>query len=121
MAWTGAYLIVGKISDWTYTIQRDPTSPRFNVHVDHLKVYLGKTCPRPLVGLDGIPVNVSEEEGPDDSYQWEEQNPDLYVNCEEEITLNEPEPLPEPVCSPYPPPVRTRDGRIVKPRQIYSP
>ena len=121
LAWTGPYLTVGKISDWTYTIQRDPTSRRFNVHVDHLKAYLGENNPRPWVGLDGIPVNVSEEEGPTDSYQWEEQNPDLYVTYEEESTLNEPEPLPEPVGSPNPSPVRTRVGRIVKPRQIYSP
>ena len=52
LAWTGPYLIVGKISDWTYTIQRDPTSRRFNVHVDHLKAYLGENSPRPWVGID---------------------------------------------------------------------
>lgn len=38
---------VDKVSDLTYTIQLNPESGRFNVHVDHLKPYLGENSPQP--------------------------------------------------------------------------
>ena len=67
LAWTVPYLIVGKISNRTYTIQRVLMSCKFNVHVDHLKAYMGS--PRPWFGLEGIPMNVSDADGSEDSYQ----------------------------------------------------
>ena len=48
--WDGPFLVVKKISDLTYTIQKTPTSRPFNMNVNHLKSYLGENSPRPWWG-----------------------------------------------------------------------
>lgn len=40
--WTGPYLVVGKVSDITYEIQRNEANKGINIHVDHLKQYTAK-------------------------------------------------------------------------------
>lgn len=40
--WTGPYLVVGKVSDITYEIQRNEANKSINILVDHLKQYTGK-------------------------------------------------------------------------------
>ena len=42
-------------------------SCKFNVHVNHLKAYMGDNSPRPWVGLEGIQVNVNNDDGSEDS------------------------------------------------------
>lgn len=41
LRWTGPYLIIHKITDLTYRIQKSPTSDIISVHIDHLKPDLG--------------------------------------------------------------------------------
>lgn len=40
LGWTGPFLIVDKISDLTYKIQKTPQTEPISVHIDHLKPYL---------------------------------------------------------------------------------
>lgn len=134
LGWTGPYLIVQKISDVTYTIQKSPQSVKINVHIDHLKPYLGENSPRPWVDPEGNPIDcnqteiLTEPENQNDSSQrW---SPDLsenmqdlfYPDDEDVIEYEEPESLsvhiPPPLVRS---PIRTRAGRAVRPRDIYSP
>ena len=46
LGWTVPYLVINRISDVTYSIQKSETSPIINVHVDHLKPYEGQNQPR---------------------------------------------------------------------------
>ena len=43
--WTGPYLVVDKISDLTYSVQKSETSPVLNFSVDDLKPYEGTNPP----------------------------------------------------------------------------
>ena len=139
--WDGPFLVVKKISDLTYKKQKSPTSRKFNVNVNHLKSYIGENSPRPWVGPDGEPVpgvnlpsipedepleieqphDLSESQESNESQHFVESNidfqPELSPLDHESIEFEE-----EPYVSPSrQSPVRTRVGRAVKPRQIYSP
>ena len=46
LGWTGPYRVVEKLSDLTYTIQNDENTLPVIVHVDHLKLYLGRNPPQ---------------------------------------------------------------------------
>ena len=39
--WEGPYLVIQKVSDLCYRIQKQATAPSLVVHVDHLKLYEG--------------------------------------------------------------------------------
>ena len=52
LGWTGPYLVVGKISKLTYSIQKRPDSPIVNVHVDHLAPYHGNNAPESWLRVD---------------------------------------------------------------------
>ena len=45
LGWTGPYLVVDRISDTTYSIQKAADRPILNVHVDHIKSYQGEFPP----------------------------------------------------------------------------
>ncbi|MEW8545935.1 MAG: hypothetical protein AB2693_20630, partial [Candidatus Thiodiazotropha sp.] len=128
--WDGPYLVIKKISELTYTIQKSPTSRQINVHVDHIKAYRGDNSPIPWVGPNGEPipgenaipgprVEPRPESNPMDgtienqpfSNELEEELLPLDYESEGEHEL----PIERQT------PVRTRVGRAVKPRQIYSP
>ncbi|MES9880142.1 MAG: hypothetical protein ABW185_04595, partial [Sedimenticola sp.] len=104
LGWTGPYLIIRKVTSLTYSIQKKETSPIINVHVDHLAPYRGINAPA--------------------SWVRPEPDPELELsqNPETETTqlLDIPMPDPPRPASPVPQ-VRTRVGRAVKPREIYSP
>ena len=95
LGWVGPYLIVKRLSYLTYRIQRSEDSRPLVVHVDHLKPFAGTKHPR----------------------NW------LHRNTEtENLPVNEPEHEPIPSREPDSPVlIRTRRGRQVKPREIYSP
>ena len=135
--WDGPYLIVKNISDLTYTIQKSPTSRQINVHVDHLKAYLGEYGPIPWVGPDGEtihrenienstsvpPVETPKEFIPsinEDSKTDEEPRNEPLIELPPLDYESEEEPLEEIPFERWSP-VRTRVGRAVKPRQIFSP
>lgn len=95
LGWVGPYLIVKRLSYLTYRIQKSEDSRPLVVHVDHLKPFAGTKHPR----------------------NW------LHRNTEtENLPVNEPEHEPIPSREPDSPVlIRTRRGRQVKPREIYSP
>ena len=53
-------------------------SCKFDVYVDHLKVYIGDNSLRPCVGLERIPMNVSDDDGSEDSQQRDEHTPEHF-------------------------------------------
>ncbi|KAK3090931.1 hypothetical protein FSP39_015821 [Pinctada imbricata] len=61
LGWTGPYLIIRKITDFTLSIQKDKDSKVINVHVDHLKPYDGENAPDSWL-VDGETDNKSESE-----------------------------------------------------------
>ena len=59
LGWTGPYLVVDRISDTTYSIQKAADRPILNVHVDHIKPYQGEFPPanwkiKPLIRRKGL-------------------------------------------------------------------
>ena len=94
LGWTGPYLVLRKLSDVNYQIQRDENTHPIVVHVDQLKPYEGTTPP-----LDWRLFNDVE----------------LSESMGEESVPMETEP---PATST---PVVTRTGRRIKPRERYSP
>jgi len=104
LGWTGPYLIVKQVSPLTYCIQKTSTARKINVHVDHLKLYEGQNAPRNWI--DPIPEKSESEvdEGLTDN-----------ESIEESVVLPEDQPCLVET------PKRTRTGRIIKPRQIFSP
>ena len=135
--WDGPFLVVKKISDLTYKIQKSPTSRKFNVNVNHLKSYMGENSPRPWVGPDGEPIpGVNMPISPEIALNEQESRPVNGTvepdNLDSPQSTLQSELLPleqesfEYQEEPYESPsrqtlVRTRVGRAVKPRQIYSP
>lgn len=98
--WTGPYLVIKRISDVTYEIQLNSEKNPIVVHVDHLKPFQGRQPP----------INWLEEV---ESFQADEEN--LSETSSSQISDDS---LVQPVHNS---PVKTRTGRIVKPREIYSP
>lgn len=45
LSWTGPYLVVQKLGPLTYGIQKTENARIINVHVDHLKLYVGNAAP----------------------------------------------------------------------------
>ncbi|CAC5367719.1 unnamed protein product [Mytilus coruscus] len=117
LGWTGPYLVFRKISPITLTIQKAPNSRVVNVHVDHLKLYMGNDAPRNwLHESDLSKISDILVERPNDvcitELQLEPGEPDSFDN------LN----LPGPSNAESTPRRHvTRTGRILKPRDIYSP
>lgn len=98
LGWTGPYLVVKKISPLTYSIQKAMHVRPLSVHVDHIKPYEGQHPPM----------------------NWLAPQPDISILTEDDID----ESSYEADISQHnatPSPVKTRVGRIVKPREIYSP
>lgn len=109
----------------TYTIQRNPDSRQFNVHVDHLKQYVGENGPQPWVGTEengDIDFNQSEAVLPSGNARNSDEL-SVFSPLEDENVLEYEEMSYPPLesTSPVRSPVRTRVGRAVKPRDIYSP
>ena len=94
--WTGPYLIIDKLSDLTYEIQKEENSRLFSVHVDHLKPYEGTSQPETWLG--------KEENG---------NNDETTSSSVPTSSSSESEDLPAAVY--------TRRGRKVVPVNRYSP
>jgi len=106
LGWTGPYLIVDKLSDLVYSIQRDPESRVINVHKDHLKAYLGD---------NNLPPWIFDEQ---DETEVSDQTP--VIEGAESLGLDVTLDFEESEHS-RPAPRITRAGRTIKPRDIYSP
>ncbi|KAK3090267.1 hypothetical protein FSP39_010526 [Pinctada imbricata] len=105
--WTGPYLVIKKMGYVNYQIQKSENSPIVNVHVDHLKPHEGD-CPRTSWLRTSVIDDTASDSGSSNSEQLEDV-PDL-------VDVSFPVPAPD-----SPVPQRTRTGRVVKPREIYSP
>ncbi|XP_033760732.1 uncharacterized protein LOC117342645 [Pecten maximus] len=111
LGWTGPYLVVEKISALTYKIQKEKQSAAINVHVDHLKPYEGISTPQnwlePHV-VDPAPLEMSEGH----------HSGEGGGNSSSDSSSEEPDIIPEQL---FKSPVKTRAGRMIKPRERFSP
>ena len=79
LGWIGPYLVIARISDVSYSIQKSPEGRIVNLHIDRIKPYQGENSPLPWVYQDGNPILSLENKTP-------KLTPDLFsVNM---ITLH---------------------------------
>ena len=114
--------MVNKISPITYSIQKSRDSRIFNVHVDHLKSYLGNQAPESWLEMTEESEDFNSDIQTETEFDVSEipyvQNSEL----EDRQYLNRSDlPGPSNVCSSTPKRHVTRTGRVVKPRERYSP
>lgn len=105
LGWTGPYLLLEKLSELTYKIQKEEHAKPIVVHVDHLKPYLGKNPPNNWL-LEQSHLTDTQTSTQNETNENTSQIQDTNFT---------------PVIFSTPVPVRTRTGRIVKPRNIYTP
>ena len=105
--WTGPFKIMKKLSSVVYIIQKDISSKPLSIHVDHLKPYQGRNAPNwDLTNLyPNNAVNMSDDVMPDSDV--------LSLPVDQNFSSQTTSILRSPV--------RTRVGRTIKPREIYSP
>ena len=104
LGWTGPYLVLRKVTDLTYVIQKTERSPVISVHVDHLKPYVGRNPPQSWLQID------DEDDLPDadDRVDDDDESDDVGDDADDD--------------APNTPVVQTtRRGRVVKPRGINYP
>ena len=106
LGWVGPYKVIDKVTDVTYKIQKSPNNDYIVVHVDQLKPYEGILPP-----LNWVPQTSFTEESVFDHVPMERE-----LDSEEDFTpiTSTPFPDPNPVIK------RSRVGRRIKPRDIYS-
>lgn len=109
LGWTGPYLVINKISDLLYDIQRNESSPILTVHVDHLKPYTGNLAFENWTKNSENTLNISETE------HSENTNENSLTQLDASITENE---ISNPPSLQF---KTTRTGRKIRPRNIYSP
>ncbi|CAG2184718.1 unnamed protein product [Mytilus edulis] len=102
LGWTGPYLVIEKITDVTYKIQKSEQTKSIMVHVDHLKPYLGRNEPNNWVLNNALNISHQSDES---------LNLDMSVG----------QALTPVVYTPERQITKTRIGRTVRPRDIYSP
>ena len=108
LGWIGPYKVIKKITEVTYRIQKTPDSSCIVVHVDHLKPYEGITPPHNWVPVvTPLEESISEEITPDPVH-------DELLSEEESF-------LAQFNVDPNPEVKRSRIGRPIRPRDIYSP
>ena len=119
LGWVGPYLILKRITSLEYKIQKDQQSRSFTVHVDDMKPFEGLRHPVSWLDLDTFNEQPIEEDN--QNLPVENQTPEAgEMQAEAEIQNRESEITGElPYVTPVP--LRTRRGRLIKPRQIYSP
>ena len=104
LGWTGPYLVLRKVTDLTYVIQKTERSPVISVHVDHLKPYVGRNPPQSWLQSDDEDDLSDADERVDD----DDESDDVGDDADDDAPST-------PVVQ------TTRRGRVVKPREIYSP
>lgn len=106
LGWIGPYKVITKITDVTYRIKKTTESSCITVHVDHLRLYEGVVPPLGWV-QEVIPLEESMSDNgiaPVETESSEDEEVLSHFNVE-----------PSPVIK------RSRAGRTIKPRDIYSP
>lgn len=98
--WTGPYKVIRKFTDVIYEVQKTPSSTLTSVHVYHLKPYQGASVPTP--SADEISISgPCVEDLPDDNSEDNAEAGSSSTPASELIV--------------------TRDGRVRRPNEIYSP
>jgi hypothetical protein len=97
LGWIGPYKIIIKRSSLVYAIQKDPNARIIHVHVDHLKLYSGAEAPS----------------------AWQIENCSATYNDDNHYDIDNIESDAEDIAPLTP--VKSRFGRSIRPRQIYSP
>ncbi|XP_069136668.1 uncharacterized protein [Argopecten irradians] len=108
MGWSGPFKVIGKLSSVTYEIQKTPQHRPVTVHVDHIKPYLGREIPGDWAEADITAGPLGEDTGISD----EGEEGDVRKEISREALQEEEEIMT---------PVRTRAGRVIKPKKIFSP
>ena len=104
--WTGPYLVVGKLSELTYSLQKSPLSPVLNISVDDLKRYEGRNQPQSwLHDLD----NTTASEPPNNSFGYQTPDNNLSghqasgssssITNESSIALGDEDPIPQDISA----------------------
>jgi len=109
LGWIGPYLIIKKLTDLTYKIQKHQNSKAIVVHVDQLKPYLGETEPfnwRTHENNTAECTDNIENETPVDE---NENSTEIDIHSSKTESIQIPEII------------KTRSGRISKPKKIFSP
>ena len=108
LGWIGPYKVIEKITEVTYRIQKTPDSSCIVVHVDHLKRYEGISPPHSWIPVvTPLEESISEEVTP--------------APVHDELLSEEGSFLADFIPDPSPEVKRSRFGRQIKPRDIYSP
>ena len=121
--WTGPYLIIRKMSEITYEIQRQPTSRSRVVHVDSLKKYESWEMPRSWLTVPQRNVldeteNVSDISSSRSEHDSMEDSPVQRDLSTHDIPLTQ-RSIADDIASPVP--RTTRPRRKIRPPQRYSP
>ena len=106
LGWTGPYKVIDKITEVTYRIKKTPESSCIVVHVDHLKPYEGVSPP----------VSWIQEVS-----SLEDTNSELENIHVDDESMSDDESVLSPLRNNSPVIKRSRVGRAIKPRDIYSP
>lgn len=137
LGWTGPFLVLKRLSETTYSIQKAAEKPVINVHVDHMKPYQGEIKPTswletPLgeenssshqnmeIENEELPLNLDNELSGNSLFEQAEHentsftSPDIGTPDKIEMQDNLVRPSQMPT-------IRSRRERLIKPRQIWSP
>ena len=125
LGWTGPYLIVKKFSPLTYGIQKNAKARVLNVHADHLKPYVGNVAPNSW--LDDFDENsIMQNYSRTEAENVEDGEPNFemtYESLGQQFNVAQSDAIEPDSCNtPKQCKYRvTRTGRVIKPRDIYSP
>lgn len=120
LGWVGPYLVMEEITPWVYKIQKQENARPINVHVDHLKPLEGEDHPTDwrLDEDEELPP-VNEPENTDSGQIVNTESPLAATQgpsdqLDTDLTLAH-----DQLAVPFVP--KSRRGRPIKPREIYSP
>ena len=112
LGWIGPYLVLKRITNLEYKIQREAESRSFTVRVDDMKPFEGLNHPESWLG-----DSLSKQSSIDDDLNTSVPR---QVDAELQTGVHESAQRAElPFVTPMP--IRSKRGRPIKPRQKYSP
>ncbi|XP_033761504.1 uncharacterized protein LOC117343268 [Pecten maximus] len=123
LGWTGPHLVIARLSELTYTIQKDPRAKLVNIHIDQLKSYLGSKPPQNWV-KDSVHESGGRQSGSlglEDSAHESQGAMGGHQTVGLPVVGDNGQNMQGGVINRQIEERRTRGGRTVKPPQVYSP